>query len=595
MKQLLIYNQTYILERIKQLLVLTLLIANSLFVSAQQNKNNIVTKSSQETIFLHSNTTTFLTGETLFYKLYCLNPINNKPSLISKIAYIELVDNEKQSFQKNKVYLDKGIGTGDYFIPTTLKTGNYKLIAYTKWMLNNPKSQTYEIDLFIINPFQTQEPNANVTFDNTLKNSVSSTNLSTDSNLDNEKRIDFELDKNSYYTRDKASIKVKSLTEITQKGNYSISVRKKDQIPALKQTTPQEFAKKTARNYSDYSPSSFLFIPELRAELITGSIVSKTNQDLNNKSLSISLPGKEYVLKIVKTNSQGKFTFLLDRFPNFSNAIIQVLDENPSDFTVILDPLPKFDTLGLQFSSKLNLTEDLKKEIEERSTASQIQNAYYQTKKDSLIQEAVISPFFNSIEKTYVLDDYTRFPTLKENVVEIILELYYRRVNDKNQLFVRNGHKDLTAYGPPLIIVDGLLIQDSSDLFDYNMGNVDKVSLINEPYAYGPKLYGGLISFETKNSDFAINFVKKYMKPTEVQRPNPAKIYYNPDYSAGNNLKRIPDYRYQLLWEPNLSLDQKEENLSFYTSDLKGDFEVVLEGFTDEGKPVYITKNITVK
>ena len=85
------------------------------------------------------------------------------------------------------------------------------------------------------------------------------------------------------------------------------------------------------------------------------------------------------------------------------------------------------------------------------------------------------------------------------------------------------------------------------------------------------------------------------MKPTEVQRPNPAKIYYNPDYSAGNNLKRIPDYRYQLLWEPNLSLDQKEENLSFYTSDLKGDFEVVLEGFTDEGKPVYITKNITVK
>ncbi|MFH6961574.1 hypothetical protein ACHRVK_03200 [Flavobacterium plurextorum] len=595
MKQLLIYNQTHILERIKQLLVLTLLLANSLFISAQQNKNSKVTTSSQEAIFLHTNTTTFLTGETLLYKLYCLNPLNNKPSLVSKIAYIELVDNGKQSFQKNKVYLQKGIGTGDYFIPTTLKTGNYKLIAYTKWMLNNPKSQTFEIDLFIINPFQTQEPNANVTFDNTLKNSVSTTKTSSDSNLDNEKRIELELDKDSYYTRDKANIKVKSLTETIQKGNYSISIRKKDQIPTLKQTTPQEFAKKTASNYSNYSSTSFQFVPELRAELITGSIVSKSNQDLNNKSISMSLPGKEYVLKIVKTNSKGKFTFLLDRFPNFSNAVIQVLDQNPSDFTVTLDPLPNFDTSGLQFSSKLNLTEDLKKDIEERSTASQIQNAYYQIKKDSLVQEAVISPFFNSIEKVYVLDDYTRFPTLKENVVEVITELYYRRVNDKYQLYVRNNKKDLNSYGPPLIIVDGLLIQDSSDLFDYNMANVNKVSLITEPYAYGPNLYGGLISFETKNSDFAVNYVKKYMKPTDVQRPNPAKVYYNPDYSSGNNLKRIPDYRYQLFWEPTLSLDKKEENLSFYTSDLKGDFEVVLEGFTDDGKPVYITKNITVK
>lgn len=100
------------MERIKQLLVLTLLIANSLFVSAQQNKNSTLTKSSQETIFLHSNTTTFLTGETLFYKLYCLNPINNKPSLISKIAYIELVDNEKQSFQKTKFILTKELEQG---------------------------------------------------------------------------------------------------------------------------------------------------------------------------------------------------------------------------------------------------------------------------------------------------------------------------------------------------------------------------------------------------------------------------------------------------------------------------------------------------
>ncbi|MNT07027.1 hypothetical protein D3C72_1417160 [compost metagenome] len=241
------------------------------------------------------------------------------------------------------------------------------------------------------------------------------------------------------------------------------------------------------------------------------------------------------------------------------------------------------------------MSPELKKDIEERSTASQIQNAYYQIKKDSLVTEAVMNPFFTTIEKSYVLDDYTRFPTLKENIVEVIVELYYRRNNGKYQLHIRNNQKDLEMYGPPLVLVDGLLIQDPSDLFDYNMANVSRVSLITEPYVYGPNLYGGLVSFETKNNEFSENYVKKYLKTTEIQRPNPEKVYNNPDYSPGNKLQRVPDYRYQLLWKPDIKLDTKEETLSFYTSDIKGNFEVILEGFTENGQPVYVSKNITVK
>jgi len=566
------------------------------FACAQslQNKNSFPDTSAQETIFIHSNTTTFLTGETLYFKLYCLNPLNNKVSAISKIAYVELIDSEKKSLQKNKIFLDKGIGTGDYFIPTTLKTGNYKVVAYTKWMLNNVNSQKYEIDIFIINPFQTQEPNDNITFDITNPAKSNTAIQATNSNTANDKRIDFSFDKESYYTREKVNLKLKHLTETIEKGNYSVSIRKTDQIPTLQQLTASEFAKKTTENYVN-TPKSLNYVPEIRSELITGNLTSKNNRDIANKSIALSLPGKEYVLKIVKTNAQGKFAFLLDQFPNFPNAIFQVIDENRNDYTVNLDPFPKFEASSLQFTSKLNLSPELKKDIEERSTASQIQNAYYQIKKDSLVTEAVMNPFFTTIEKSYVLDDYTRFPTLKENIVEVIVELYYRRNNGKYQLHIRNNQKDLEMYGPPLVLVDGLLIQDPSDLFDYNMANVSRVSLITEPYVYGPNLYGGLVSFETKNNEFSENYVKKYLKTTEIQRPNPEKVYNNPDYSPGNKLQRVPDYRYQLLWKPDIKLDTKEETLSFYTSDIKGNFEVILEGFTENGQPVYVSKNITVK
>lgn len=571
------------------------MLLNGYFIFAQnlQSKNNIPTLSTQETIFIHSNTSTFLTGETMYYKLYCLNPLNNKTSEISKIAYIELIDSEKKSLQKNKIYLNNGIGFGEYFIPTTLKTGSYKVIAYTKWMLNNPNSQKYAIDVFIINPFQSQEANDNITYDLSQKET---TLQITDLSAANEKIIDFDLDKDSYYTREKVSIKLKSLTGSMQKGNYSVSIRKTDQIPTFRQSTPSEFAKKTADNYSQFIPAASLdYVPELRSELITGNLTSKSNKNVSNKSIALSLPGKEYVLKIVKTNKEGKFAFLLDQFPNFPNAILQVIDENKDDYTIHLDGFPKFDASSLQFTSKLNLSPNLKQEIEERSTASQIQNAYYQIKKDSLVTEAVMNPFFSTIEKAYVLDDYTRFPTLKENIVEVIIELYYRKRNGKYELRVRNDHKDLEIYGPPLVLVDGLLIQDPSDLFDYNMANVNKVSLITEPYVYGPNLYGGLISFETKDNEFSTNYAKKYLKTMEIQRPNPERVYNNPDYEAGHKLQRIPDYRYQLLWKPNINLASKEDHISFYTSDIKGNFEIVLEGFTENGQPVYVSKNITVK
>jgi len=58
---------------------------------------------------------------------------------------------------------------------------------------------------------------------------------------------------------------------------------------------------------------------------------------------------------------------------------------------------------------------------------------------------------------------------------------------------------------------------------------------------------------------------------------------------------RIPDDRYQLLWIPELSLSGKEIKIDFFTSDLTGEFEICIEGFSEEQKPISIRKSIYVK
>jgi len=117
------------------------------------------TISTSETIYLHLNATSFVSGETLFYKLYCLNPLNFRESKVSKVAYLELIGADNQLLFKHKLFLNNGIGQGDFFIPSTIKTGTYKLLAYTKWMQNKLESKSFESEITIINPFQTDTEN----------------------------------------------------------------------------------------------------------------------------------------------------------------------------------------------------------------------------------------------------------------------------------------------------------------------------------------------------------------------------------------------------------------------------------------------------
>ncbi len=123
----------------------------------QKQEFNTLLNSNPETLFLHTNTTVFVTGETLQYKLYSLKPAVFVTSPVSQIAYVELIDEDLKRIFIQKLNLENGIGQGDFFVPTTLKTGNYKLIAYTYWMLNKPVTELYQLDLSIINPFQKNE------------------------------------------------------------------------------------------------------------------------------------------------------------------------------------------------------------------------------------------------------------------------------------------------------------------------------------------------------------------------------------------------------------------------------------------------------
>ncbi|SOD79962.1 hypothetical protein [Spirosoma fluviale] len=108
----------------------------------------------QEKLFVHTDQAFYLTGETMWFKIYYVDGSRHQPLDVSKVTYVELLDKEKKSVLQTKVALNPDGGNGNLFLPSSLSSGNYLLRAYTSWMKNFNADFFFEKTLTVVNPFK---------------------------------------------------------------------------------------------------------------------------------------------------------------------------------------------------------------------------------------------------------------------------------------------------------------------------------------------------------------------------------------------------------------------------------------------------------
>ncbi len=538
-----------------------------------------------ETVKIHINDNVLVSGETLYYKIFCLDNITNKVSAVSKMAYVELLGIDNNTLFKHKIKLRNSIANSQFFIPANVKTGHYKLIAYTQWTKNNDENAFFQKDIYIINPFLGSSNKLQDSIENTDSNTTEIRQIEI-SNINTAKTqsIALVLDSNVYKTRSKVALDVKNLKGTTVYGNYSLSVRELDSVGL--QREPYGEVKETLETYDQFYP------PELRGEIISGYIVSKENtkKGLPDIIVSLSITGENPVYKNVITDKKGRFFFNIHENYTSSNCILQIVDENKENFTLIIDDKSINYSDSLKFEN-LYLNPNTEDWIVSRSIKNQIENSYNEIKQDSTIYQDLVKPFYSTPTVSYVLDDYKRFGTVRETFIEVIEGAGIRKNKDKYvfNVYYREEHKnDVFSIYTPLILIDGLLIQDNQYLIDYNPYKIESISLVKGVYFFGPSIFDGIIDIRTKKGDFSLPATLAGLKSLNLEVPQERKIYYRPNYQVKTeDLKRIPDYRHQLLWQPSISLNSELKTIDFFTSDTEGVFEIVLEGYTVNGN--YIT------
>lgn len=107
----------------------------------------------QEKVYLHTDKPYYAVGDTIWFKAYVTMGSRHKPSTLSGIVYVDLI-NERDSIQKTlKFQLTKGTSAGDLILADDFKEGNYRLRAYTQWMRNSDKDYFFDHTFMIGDPF----------------------------------------------------------------------------------------------------------------------------------------------------------------------------------------------------------------------------------------------------------------------------------------------------------------------------------------------------------------------------------------------------------------------------------------------------------
>ncbi|NUY81748.1 hypothetical protein HUK80_12640 [Flavobacterium sp. MAH-1] len=531
-------------------------------IQAQQNKNASV--SFTEKIKVHVNASALVSGETLYYKMFCVDR-DGKPSTLSRIAYVTLVSSDKKAVFTQKLLLENGSGEGDFFIPASLASGMYKLIGYTRWMVDKPASLYFQTDLAIVDPFTSSVKNA-------LKN-VPVMNPTAS------KSGEITLAKNAWTQREKVTLGLK-----LPNGNYALSVRKKDTLSSVVKAN-------TEMASNEFKLSEKNNLPEVRGEIISGKVTSKNAEAVNDIVISLSIPGKNFATKIARTRADGSFIFTLENAYLQKEAVVQIVGDKKEAFEVQLDGLPQPDFSTLQFPD-YPINAFAKNTLREHAVASQIENAYHLHRKDSIRAFPTSKAFYEPSGTVFALDAYTRFPTVAETITEVVEETYYTKKDGKYELHVREHLEGYDPIGASLVIVDGIWLPDPTELFDYPAKNIEKFTIIPGYYYLGSEGFNGLISVATKDGNYEPKSKGGFIFKDKLPRPFAPKEYFTQDYSAKSD-ERIPDYRYQLAWIPNL--DSSKTEVSFYASDVKGTFEAVVEGVSQDGLPVFSTIEFEVK
>ena len=524
-----------------------------------------------ERIFVSTDRSAYLAGDAVWCSLTCLDE-NGLFSNASAVSYVELVSEEGTACTA-KIGLLEGRGAGSFRIPVTTPTGTYRILAYTA--VNTAENGTpWLAGSRLVTVFNTTS-RARVA-DNVL---IGSGNAP----LAQEGRpaAEGQLELSSRIRLPKGQSAVLSLHNGGAAASVSLSIYHADDLPeGARENTPAGFLKALPASVSTVRAVTVENDGEIISARIRGTVLKADDLTL----ATLSAAGSPTDLYIGRTEGNDRLRFYTSNIYGNREIVCEVSQLDRQEGYIDFESPFLFPETGPL--PKLALDPALRPDLNARKAALRAEKTRridtlttYMTHREDLLLASIPS-------HRYHLDDYTRFHSVKEILVEITPELHLRTDHGVPSLLLtysdaldrRSDRTDNIA-----VMMDGVLLSDLNLLLGFDAMLLEDIDIYDQPLVCGRTPLHGIVNFITKK-----NYVTALHFPASVRVVDFQGVAYPVAYNGAVPEGEGQDLRQLLYWHPILNLDAGSDyRLEFNTPGYAGHFKAVAEGFTEDGKPVY--------
>jgi len=545
--------------------------------------NICATTANQEVAYLQTDRTTYIAGESVYYKLYVLDSETKKCSGISKVGYVLLRSSGSGSSLKVRVRIDAGMASGSILLPDTLASGAYQLVAFTSAMRNSGDQGFFYQDITIANRY-----------DKDLKFKLVNS-IAPDSNYMKPHSIQavIKTDKKVYGLREKVVV---NLENMASKANVSVSV---SEVPPLI-VSPKTFAE-TLNGLSfttDNKQKLIYHSPETKAKIMNGRVLDAMTNNVVSEAVVLlscndTIPNLQYAV----TNSDGKFQLLLNDYYDGKELFLTIRDV-PVGQQWKIETEDEYAQNELWNPSLMTSSGDFRDYIAKSQNLVYI-NKSYQLNTDGIekpvsIFNPVCPRFYHSTGTTILPSDFVSLDDFPEIVVEILPQVVISRDKGKPRIKVYNTLIKMFNNNSPAIFLDGVFVDDINKILGLGSEQIEKIDVLEVERAFGDLVFSGVISIVTKSNEILNTKPALHSLRLKNDRVNTGSriVTVSPDQIQN---KDLPLFKQLLYWNPGLELKGRNTtDLEFYTSDNTATYLIKIEGISENGSPISSSSCIQV-
>ncbi len=345
------------------------------------------------------------------------------------------------------------------------------------------------------------------------------------------------------------------------------------------------------------------YIMENKGFVMSGRILKQAGgPPLKNKLVILSSADSLASIKYCYTDSNGNFYFLPGQSYDNRDLILQIINNNDEGENIWWEIDKKSLPLAEIGNNYMPVSHESEEYLEHCREMVLINNIYKENTETGEINEipTALTDHRNFCGKPdYVIypSDYVELKDFREISQNILMGVRFRGKTDNYHVKIFDPVNEIAMPAKATVLLNGVPFNDLNYISTLGSKDIKQIDVYQTELLYGELTFYGILSIYTFDCKIPDTYLNNYAYVYK-NKVLPSVVFpeKNIEQTGQNDIKNRPCFRQTLFWEPSLRVQrQNKVTVVFNTSELKGEYKIIVQGLTSGGIPLEATSEIEVK